>query len=672
MGGLLRRLRAGHRRFPWIIVAVVAAGAACLARPAAGAPLDAQGDIRLGGRPYTAARVGTEDTDLLLERGLRVPRPGEPDARSDRVTRRSLTFPVSEAGALRQHRTFAEIDWSHDLDSLIKRGFGPLSLLGPLPLDLERVSYRITYRGEYEGIYDYGPDEYRTAEQYRDPVLVPPNPLVPGDPVPVDVVPARRQLRDTAVIRNRLFQAYVQAKIDKLFLRVGRQILVWGETDAFRLLDNINPLDGSFGGFLVALDERRVPLDMAVARYNVGRVRPLGLRDVSVEAYAAIDDRVGFQPGTPQGSAWALPNLGAPSAVTKTVQENPSRSFSDVRGGGRLRFNAPVPGIRSADFSIAHYYTYVDLPAVQFFTRNDDFFFPVPIATEKPGAGASALVVQSAPRVQVTGMSTTFAVPPQWVRFARITSEPIIRAEAAYLRGEPRYRQSEIDPFSFALPLFDRSTGSLTPCPGGDITADGFCRGRRRTGNSWNVMVGVDLQQWIRLLNPNASFFISTQVFYRHLQNAAKRRPIEPPSTGIAKPCTDPSVPAGAPCYADPIPQVMDGEVLPVPEYTVASDFYNLPVAAAQPVYVRTSPDQILQTLLVSTSYYSGQVNPSLTLFYDWQGALVVQPQVTMIRDPFRLTVSYSHLHASRLRGGSGISLFRDRDNIAFQIEYSL
>lgn len=643
-----------------------------LAAPGAAASIDTEGNIRLGIRAYTAARIGTEDTDLLLEHGVRVPRPDNPDARTDRVTRRALTFPVSEAGALRQHRTFVEIDWNHDLDDLIHRGFGPFSLLSDLPFEVERVSYRITYRGEYEGIYDYGPDEYRTAEQYRDPDLVPPNTLVPGQPVPVDYAAARRRLRDISVIRNRLFQAYVQAKIDKLFLRLGRQVLVWGETDAFRLLDNINPLDSSFGGFLVPLDERRVPLDMAVARYQIGRVRPLGIRDVSVEAYAAFDDKVGFQPGSPQGSAWALPNLGAPSAVTTQVQENPARSFSDMRGGGRLRFNAPIPGIHSADFSIAHYYTYLDTPAVQFFTRNDDFFFPVPIPAGKAGAGASALIVQSAPRVQITGATSTFAIPPEWVRFAGITAEPIVRAEVAYFRGEPRFRQSDIDPFAFALPLFDSSTGSLTPCPGGTITADGYCRGRRRTGNSWNAVLGVDLQQWIRFLNPNASFFITTQVFYRHLQNAAKRRKIATPSSGIAKPCSDPSVPAGVPCYADPIPQPMDGEVLPVPEFYVSPDYYNLPVAAAQPHYVHTSADQILQTLLISTNYYSGRINPSLGLFYDWQGALVVQPQVTFLQDPLRCTVSYSHLSAGRLRGGSGISLLRDRDNVLFQIEYVL
>jgi hypothetical protein len=65
-----------------------------------------------------------------------------------------------------------------------------------------------------------------------------------------------------AVFRNRLFQAYLETQVSNLMVRFGRQILSWGQTDAFRLLDNINPIDNSFGGFLVPLDERRVPLDM--------------------------------------------------------------------------------------------------------------------------------------------------------------------------------------------------------------------------------------------------------------------------------------------------------------------------------------------------------------------------------------------------------------------------
>ena len=67
------------------------------------------------------------------------------------------------------------------------------------------------------------------------------------------------------------------------FVRAGRQILVWGETDAFRLLDYINPIDSSFGGFLISLDERRVPLDMIRASYRIGE------RELGAKTQAEVD-----------------------------------------------------------------------------------------------------------------------------------------------------------------------------------------------------------------------------------------------------------------------------------------------------------------------------------------------------------------------------------------------
>src|SRR5437879_13423223 len=93
-------------------------------------------------------------------------------------------------------------------------------------------------------------------------------------------------LRRIARQRHRFFLGYVDFEKGPVFLRVGRQILAWGETDVFRLLDNINPLDSSFGGFLIALDERRVPLDMLRASYRLGQLGPLS--DAFLEGFGAL------------------------------------------------------------------------------------------------------------------------------------------------------------------------------------------------------------------------------------------------------------------------------------------------------------------------------------------------------------------------------------------------
>jgi hypothetical protein len=609
-----------------------------------GAALDEKGEISLGVRTYTAARVGTQGTDIQicnLVDGKRVcggSNGAGPNPTQNQVYR-ALTFPVSAAGHLRQSRFYVEAELDHDLSRLLQEGFGPFALLNDLPFKFQKFKYHLTYRGEYEGVYDYGPAEYSTAFQYFNQLLVPP---FSGHTAPIGQ--SRKRLRSVATDRNRLFQAYSEMQVGKLLMRFGRQILAWGDTDAFRLLDNINPTDSSFGGFLVPLDERRVPLDMLRLNYEFGKIGPF--YEVFLEGYAAIDEAVGFEPGVPAGSPWALPNLGAPSAVLNTVRTHPQRTIEDTRGGGRLVFNAPIPGIEEAQFTIAHYYTYLDTPEVQTYVTEQ---FPLGF-TNGPGAPALALAVQSAPRVQITGASTNFAVPIDVARMLFLSGQPIIRSELAYFAGEPRQTQSQLDPFVYGVAGCQRANGGQrqTFPAGSFILPDGgtLCTGGRRYGDSWNYVLGIDSNQFIHWLNSNQSFFISTQFFYKHLLAAQKREQIPNQAKGV-----------------------FNGEVLPVPIDNQVSRAAPR-AGAAQSILIHQPIDQYLQTLLIATSYYSGQISPSFTLFYDWSGAFVVLPQVTFSRDPFRFSFSYSYLEANRLKGASGVSLLRDRDNVLFQFEY--
>lgn len=626
------------------------------------APLDAEGDLTLGARTYTAARVGTQDTLDSITFGQN--EVGTPPQLQQ--TYRSVTFPVSAAGHLRQSRFFAEVELRHKLDRLIHDGFGPLSLLNDLPFKLHNVGYTLIYRGEYEGVYDYGPGEYSNNDQYHNTNL-----LVPFQGQGPDIAKARHNLRSVASERQRLFQAYVEADAGPIFFRFGRQILAWGETDVFRLLDNINPVDNSFGGFLIPLDERRVPLDMLRASYKVPDFSFIPFHEMYVEGFAAVDNAVAWDPGIPNGSPWQLPNL-QPSATLFSTQNAPPANIPHTRGGFQFKFNAPIPLIEDATFGLAHYYTYLDVPAVQ--TRvSSNFpatFVPPGLDPNNPQNYYLAEATQTAPTTQITGATTSFLVPSELVRHIGLSGEPIIRSELAYFHNEPRFTQSTLDPFVYGL----------NGCSGGALDSAGLCTGNiacsqfgtdpqtgkriclkhsatgPRTGDSWNFVLGMDLNQFIRPLNPNQSFFISTQFFYKHLNGAQKREPIQPLGN-----------------YLPGQPHVSNGEVLPVPAYNITSDWRGLSnQQAVDSVFVHNPVDQYLQTLLVATSYYSGQVVPALGVFYDWSGSAVAQPQLTFSRDPFRFTMSYSYLASSSLKGASGISLLHDRDNVLFQFEYVL
>lgn len=651
----------GTGRFARAGIAVVAL-VAIAAVPGGAAPLDVREEMQLGLRAYSAVRIGTEHTDInIISDG-------------GRQVARSMTFPISSAGSMRQHRGFLELEIRHELTRLMNEGFGPLALFNALPFKMKNLRYFISYRGEFEGIYDYGPSEFRTAKQWRDPRIVLDTPFPDISPSREEIAEIeRRRLRDIGTVRNRLFQAYLQTQVGDVTLRFGRQILAWGETDIFRLLDNINPLDASFGGFLINLDERRVPLDMLRATWYLGDFSNTGIPGMSVlsnlpiydaflEGFVAVDKAVGFSPGVPKGSAWGPPNVNVPTRSIYTEWDTPARSLDDARGGFQFRFSTPAPAIGDIALGAAHYYTYFDIPAVRIMSQN----FPAPITEDVNAQRYSIWAVQTAPRTQVTGLFGNFALPPEWVRPLRITGEPIIRFEAAYFRGEPRNTQSTLDPFLHALAVDSCTDAGLendvnlsyrVDASGRRDPNGAFCSAGARTGNSWNIVLGLDLNQWIRTLNDNSTFFITTQFFYRHLQNAERRRPVRPAEN-----------------FLPGQKQVSFGEVLPVQSQVISVDYlfggFGGATDAAAPNFVRSPVDQYLQTLLITAPYYGGRSLPSLGVFYDWSGAWVLQPSYTYWVDPFRFTVTYNFLSATALKGGSGISLLRDRDNILFQVEY--
>ena len=68
-----------------------------------------------------------------------------------------------------------------------------------------------------------------------------------------------------------------------------------------------------------------------------------------------------------------------------------------------------------------------------------------------------------------------------------------------------------------------------------------------------------------------------------------------------------------------------------------------------------------------STSYSGGRVVPSLGMFYDWQGAIVFQPGVQLVRDPFRFIFDYTRIEGAPTGQFGAV---RDRDNVRFQVEF--
>ena len=59
---------------------------------------------------------------------------------------------------------------------------------------------------------------------------------------------------------------------DEINFRIGRQQVVWGRTDLFRVLDQVNPIDFSIQSIYEEFEDSRIPLGIFSAEYRAGAV----------------------------------------------------------------------------------------------------------------------------------------------------------------------------------------------------------------------------------------------------------------------------------------------------------------------------------------------------------------------------------------------------------------
>ena len=70
-------------------------------------------------------------------------------------------------------------------------------------------------------------------------------------------------------------ELYVDGIIGDWWLRIGKQQIVWGKTDFFRLQDVINPVDFGQHFFFDSFEDIRIPQWMASIQYKAGAIGPL-------------------------------------------------------------------------------------------------------------------------------------------------------------------------------------------------------------------------------------------------------------------------------------------------------------------------------------------------------------------------------------------------------------
>lgn len=294
---------------------------------------------------------------------------------------------------------------------------------------------------------------------------------------------------------------------DELNFRIGRQQVVWGRTDLFRVLDQINPIDFSIQNIYEEFEDSRIPLGIFNMEYRMGGVGVFS--DLNFQFLWNFEE---FQPHIlgQGGQPYNILQAGDLFRALKNCWDNGctvSNYASGLSPVGNLAtdFPAQTIGIRnihlpdghdqfglrmegvfkSVGFSINAAYYYSQLPSLRAGIPSGNPFIgpgaanpfdPTDTSTAlRPRAGVPAFDIHF-PRVLLVGTSADFYVDPIKSAF---------RVEFAFTDGEEFADTSKARLFS--------------------------------ESNVIRWVVGWDRPTYIRALNPNRTFLLSAQMFGQHI-----------------------------------------------------------------------------------------------------------------------------------------------------------
>ncbi len=687
-----------------------------------------------------------------------------------------------EAGNLVSHRNFLTLEWRHNINRIVRE----IPTIGPLFqfLDWDAFDYYLNLRVEYDAALAYGPnkmkrmmggtrlfapylDDRNTATPF-DGLYYTPFPRAPWPagraaadyPGDAQALSNRRWHRKLRKPNTRLFEWYFNITKGPLFIRIGRQNLSWGETDAFRLLDQINPLDNSFGGFLTALDERRVPLNMLRAQWSFGTVGPI--QDLTLEGFVAPDNAIALL-GTPTSSVhyWhgeqtngntaimygrtpcgghlmakrgipPRPELGYRGFGPGSNEgggcsqhgKGPRTNLDDVRGGGRI-----IGTIRDFTFSIAHYYTYHDIPVVRahiISPTTDHLRWDLGLPTDSFGRPWADNVVEAPGIGRVNTANPWGPNDPLAARMISSGANPFGRGGVGTIAGAERnirstlnFERYQVTGASLSFPvnaLTGMFVGSDNPLYyiyttfrseiaffNNHPTMRSYAHGDGTT--AFSRFLGTDLPGTI--VRPDGTPDTATPVFRpggplahqagRRTTRIAKRdwlvwnigldhnqwiRWLNPTNSFLISAQLFWAHRNGMDNNYDPDrpPSVLnDRDIIAARQRRFTKPVTN-PAAAnlcsggsgsRRGCSAWDFPSQEwLTTLAISTPYLSGNLVPRFTFFYDWSGSYLVQPGLDWtFWEPFRFQFRYNYIEG---RGRRGLGGANRKDNVWFELQYLL
>ncbi len=368
----------------------------------------------------------------------------------------------------------------------------------------------VLYRGVYDSIYDFQPGPRQEAFPYRgrtrrDGKL---SDLTQG---------AAHALRFESIFR----EAYSDIEFADipLTLRLGRQMVVWGESDNLRMLDRTNALDTTWhGGGLgqETWDDLRIPYWTIKGLYSFGKLGSLS--DVFLETYWIpghwVPAKFGFLPGRP----WSVPT--------------PNPFAGSPTGGNFKLLNGTVLG-RHGDYAQnpgdnSQVGVRVGASTPQGLTLTLNYLYQR--LSQDDGMDTTAL----RGRNQCTiGTFDCISILDVASRNTRLIERGILPAEAYYpyvhtlgisasyaddAYTEGVWRMETI--YEFGKPFADKRKPILI-LERGSLMRSGFFGVKK--SDAWQAFVGFDRPTWIRRLNRRTTFFLTTQLFWQYIPAGTSR-----------------------------------------------------------------------------------------------------------------------------------------------------
>lgn len=413
---------------------------------------------------------------------------------------------------------------------------------------LDRSDIFMTYRGIYDSTYDTLPHQIEREDFQGDPIS--------SESAQLSSIP--KGVRDNLKFNNRLRDAYIDLyfKHIPLTLRIGKQQIVWGETDGFRMLDRANTLDLSWHFFQelpppgFGFDEVRQPFWMIKGLWDFKQLGPLS--QPFLEAYWNPGDwnpgKVAFLP-RPWGVKLLDPIVNARGdgiLQTQDCLSNPGGRCASLMNGTELfkQGNYKRNPLENSQFGIRFHfitpggyewtlnYLYARLspdgsPVALVRGVKPDKVFTVP--DKQPGPAVVPGEVDA--QTYCNNLSQVPGSGPFTAPYA--ANEVCVEYFAPYIHTigtslnffEGTYTQTVwrletiID---FNLPFYDGNKEVAKF--GGGGAGNAFLLPGITKKNMWKGMLAFDRPTWIRWLNKKTTFFFTGQLFWHYIIDHEKRR----------------------------------------------------------------------------------------------------------------------------------------------------